>query len=120
MTDGFALYHWAPRERRKSIERRGLEPGHWSPDRLWKPPCICLANGPKMAWLLCGRYRPGIREWDLWWVSSLDLEGYEIIPSDDGEPREYRVYHRIYKRHLWMVGTRVNEHYQTTESEGDE
>lgn len=38
-------------------------------------------------------------------------DSYETIPFDDGEIREYRVYHRIFKRDLWMVGTRLNEHH---------
>lgn len=107
----FALYHWSPAERRKQIVKYGLRPGSVSSDRLWRPPYVCFADSPYRAWLLIGRYRPEIRDWDLWHTSSGDLDGYEVIPSDDGEPREYRVYHRVFKRHLWMVGSRQNEHF---------
>ena len=36
------------------------------------------------------------------------LDGYEVLPFDSNPERikEYRVYHRIYKRDLWFVGTR--------------
>lgn len=109
--DRFALYHWAPTTRRKQITRYGLRPGSLSSDQLWKPPYVCLAEGPLLAWQLIGRYRPLIHEWDLWWTTSDAAAPMEMIPSDDGQPREYRVYHRIYKRDLWLVGTRQNEHH---------
>ena len=110
---GFALYHWAPTTRRAQINRYGLRPGSLSSDRLWKPPYICLADSPRLAWDLIGRFRPLIREWDLWWTTSGAVGDHETIPSDNGEIREYRVYHRIFKRHLWHVGTRINEHHTT-------
>ena len=53
MTDaqeGFALYHWAPTSRRGQISRYGLRPGSLSSDRLWRPPFVCLADGPRAAW----------------------------------------------------------------------
>ncbi|NOQ62718.1 hypothetical protein [Mycolicibacterium fortuitum] len=110
-SDDFALYHWAPTTRRRQINHYGLRPGSLSSDRLWKPPYICLADSPLLAWNLIGRYRPHIHEWDLWWTSGSAVGHYETIPFDDGEIREYRVYHRIFKRDLWMVGTRLNEHH---------
>ncbi len=109
---GFALYHWAPTSRRKQITRYGLKPGSLSSCGQWKPPYICLAHSPRQAWNLIGRFRPQIPEWDLWWTSSDVVGGYEIIPDDYGDAREYRVYHRIFKRHLWLVGTRINEHHR--------
>lgn len=112
---GFALYHWAPTSRRKSITRYGLRPGSLSSDRLWRPPYVCFAPGPLHAWQLIGRFRPLIAEWDLWWTSSGSVGSYEEIPDDHGDVREYRVYHRIYKRDLWLVGSRPNEYF--TESE---
>jgi hypothetical protein len=108
---GFALYHWAPTSRRGQINRYGLRPGSLSSDRLWRPPFTCLADGPLAAWNLIGRYRPAIPEWDLWWTTSTAAGDFEGIPNDDGSWREYRVYHRIFKRDLWMVGTRLNEHH---------
>jgi hypothetical protein len=47
----------------------------------------------------------------LWWTSSDAVGDYETIPFDNGNVREYRVYHRIFKRDLWLVGTRINEYY---------
>lgn len=111
MSDSFALYHWAPATRRKQINRYGLRPGSLSSCRQWKPPYVCLADSPLLAWNLVGRFRPLIREWDLWWTSSDAVGDYEVIPTDDGDVREYRVYHRIFKRDLWLVGTRINEYY---------
>lgn len=112
MADSFALYHWAPTERRKQIIRFGLRPGSVSSCRQWKPPYICLANSPHLAWDLIGRYRPTIREWDLWWTTSDAAAPMEMLPFDDGTPKEYRVYHRIFKRDIWFVGSRLNEHYR--------
>lgn len=111
----FALYHWAPKSRRKQITRYGLRPHSLSSDLLWKPPYMCFADSPKLAWNLIGRFRPLIREWDLWWTSSDAVGGYEIIPDDDGGVREYRVYGRVFKRYLWMVGSRLNESFTDVE-----
>lgn len=106
------MYHWAPISRRKQIIRYGLRPGSRSSCGEWKPPYVCLADSPLLAWQLIGRYRPQIEQWDLWWTHSDAAVPYEEIPSDNGDVREYRIYHRIYKRDLWYVGTRVNEHHQ--------
>lgn len=108
----FALYHWAPKDRRKNIIRWGLRPGSLSSCREWKPPYVCLANSPVLAWDLIGRYRPLIKEWDLWWTTGADLFPYETIPNDDGSIREYRVYHRVYKSKLIYIGTRESEFYE--------
>jgi hypothetical protein len=115
MSGDFALYHWAPASRRKQILRYGLRPMSVSSCRQWKPPYVCLADGPRMAWDLIGRYRPFIQEWDLWWTASDLAAPMEMIPADNGDPREYRVYHRIYKRDIWFVGTRISEHYDPKE-----
>jgi hypothetical protein len=115
--DSFAMYHWAPTSRRKQINRYGLRPGSLSSDRLWKPPYVCFADGPQQAWRLIGRFRPTILEWDLWWTANDCVGGYEIIFDDTGQAREYRVYNRIFKRDLWLVGTRLNEHYARPEEE---
>ena len=114
----FALYHWAPTLRRKQINRYGLRPNSVSSDRLWKPPYVCLADSPVLAWDLIGRFRPLVETFDLWWTTGHAAMPYETIPSDDGQVREYRVYHRIFKRDLWMVGTRTNEHFDPTASVG--
>ena len=112
MRENFSLYHWAPKARRGQINRFGLKPGSLSSCRQWKPPYVCLADSPSLAWGLIGRFRPQIEEWDLWWTSANACFPYEEIPWDDGSVREYRVYHRIFKRDLWMVGSRINEFYK--------
>lgn len=106
------LYHWSPTSRRKAILRRGFVPGSWSTDRLWKPPYVCFSDSPSLAWALSGGTGRGAlhESWDLWMVHSDRLEGYEELPFDDEPDRikEYRVYHRIYKRDLWYVATRLS------------
>jgi len=47
----------------------GLRPGSVSSCRQWKPPYVCLADSPSLAWGLIGRFRPSIRDWDLWWTT---------------------------------------------------
>jgi len=96
----------------KSQIRYGLRPGSVSSCRQWKPPYVCLADSPSLAWGLIGRFRPSIRDWDLWWTTGAAAYPFETIPWDDGEVREYRVYHRIFKRDLWFVGSRINEHFR--------
>jgi hypothetical protein len=107
----FLLYHWAPASRRKGITHSGLVPGMWSSDRLWRPPYVCLAHSPSLAWGLSGGTFRGkqVKWWDLWMVWSSDLPGYEIVPYDNGDPKEYRVYERIYKRFIWYVGSRASD-----------
>lgn len=62
-----------------------------------------------LAWDLSGRVDRDIMHpsWDLWmvWADRL-TQGFEIIPFDDGTPREYRVHYRVYKRHIKYVATR--------------
>lgn len=108
------LYHWSPAERRRQINKTGLVPGSWSTDRFWKPPVICLASNPQLAWALSGGTARGAQhaEWDLWQVWMSDLNGYEEIVdyyknSDQTYIKEYRVYHRIYKKDVWYVATRI-------------
>lgn len=47
----------------------------------------------------------------VWSSTLLESGGYEIIPNDDGTPREYRFYFRVWKRDLWYVGTREQKKY---------
>lgn len=87
-------------------------PGSLSRCRQWRPPYVCLSDSPPLAWALSGQLDPEPKHWDLWMVWASRLTGYEQIPFDDGGPRsgdikEYRVYHRIYKRDLWYVATRT-------------
>lgn len=105
-----ALFHWSPSSRRKGIERRGLVPGSLAIDRKWRPPYIALAPSPEAAWQMSGEDERGAGHpsWDLWqvWLSNV---GAEAIPYDDGSAREFRVYERIYRRDLWLVGTRQRD-----------
>jgi hypothetical protein len=111
--DPFQLYHWSPTTRRPSILRRGLVPGSWSTDRLWRPPHVCFSDNPQMAWNLSGLTARGreVPAWDLWMMSSDVPAGYEEILDtypDTGRAyvKEYRVYERVFKRDLWWVASR--------------
>lgn len=101
------LYHWSPSTRRKSIGRYGLVPGKKSVCKAWNPPYVAFALNPVNAWQMSGEIHPEIEQWDLWAVHSGDLEGsLELIPFDDGETREVRVYTKTPGRHLFFVGSR--------------
>lgn len=109
--DPDVFYHWAHSSRRDAIKRRGLVPGQWSRDRLWKPPYVCLAPSPQIGWLLSGGmgYDHDKVEWDLWEVWVGEQKGYEEQYYDSGRLKEIRVYERIYKRNVWFVGSRLAE-----------
>ena len=109
------LYHWAPAERRKQIVRYGLRPSMrrtsivGAEASAWKAPVVCLGDSPSWAWALSGNLRwtpPG--EWDLWQTSLDRITAPVVIPSDDRPSgmHEVRTEHRVYKRDLWLVGTR--------------
>ena len=109
--DGYPLYHWSPRKNRKQILRYGIRVGMWSPDRVWKPPCSCWADNPKLAWELSGYFRPEILQWDLWMTWSDVPKGVELqIDYSPNKPghyvKEYRIYERIYKKDLVYIGSR--------------
>lgn len=111
-TEPLCLYHWSPSSRRKSIERSGLVPGSFSLGREWRPPHICYSANPHLAFDLSVRIHPEIKEWDLWMVYAWDADRFEAIPemyrnSDKHYIKEYRVYHRIYKRNVHYVGSRT-------------
>jgi len=108
--DGDIWFHWSPTSRRKSITRKGLIPGSYSTDRLWKPPHICLAESPRVAWSLSGAMHRGAEHesWDLWEVWTHDLKGYEVLMYDSGTHiKEIRVFERVYKRDVWLVASRM-------------
>lgn len=114
--EDIALYHWAPSRSRKGIMRRGLEPGHWSTDRMWKPPYVAYAESPQLAWILSAGQSHRLRHpdsWDLWLTGMDDVvrlhKGAEALMFDGGEDRvkEWRVYGRMPKSTLWFVGTRM-------------
>lgn len=103
-----ALYHWSPIERRASIRRVGLVPGRRAVDGLWRPPYVCLATSPSLAWGLSGgttRGRDASTAWDLWMVQ-LDRLTEQRVEQRPDLAEEYRVFDRIFKRHVWYVATR--------------
>ena len=108
MTKPFLLYHWSPIERRSRIKRYGMLPGSHSVTKEWKPPYTCWSDSPSLAWALSGMMHGKGREWDLWTMWSNVPKGYELLTFDDGEPKEYRVYERVFKRDIWYVGTRIS------------
>ncbi len=105
------LYHWAPSARRRSIQRLGLVPGRLNVTGELRPPYVCFADNPVLAWSLSGRMHPEIPEWDLWMVFAGHVEVRRRIDtfSDTGRRYvlEYRVHDRIPKRHVRYVGTRA-------------
>ena len=108
------LYHWSPTANRNSINRLGLVPGRKTLQGLWRPPYVAFADDPKLAWYLSGRMWPEISSWDLWlclFEHQTSFDEYEIITdtyvgSGRHFVKEYRIYTRVYKRDLWLVGTR--------------
>jgi hypothetical protein len=106
--DDWPLFHWSPTPARASIKRRGLVPGRLSLDRLWRPPYICFADSPSLAWSLSARIHPEIPQWDLWYCWR-QVVSYERLGGRGQDHDEYRVYERVYKADLWFVGTRSQE-----------
>lgn len=109
---GMSLFHWSPTRHRKGIIRRGLLPHrrpttHASPS--WRAPYVCFGDTPAWAWALSGGQRSApTGEWDLWETRLGDLTEPRILPVDDvNGVHEIRTEHRVYKRHLWHVGTRT-------------
>lgn len=105
------LYHWSPRSRKKQIVRYGLRPGMrcTTSSGPLGAPCVCFADSPSWAWALSGQlsYTPNA-EWDLWqtWLEALVDP---VVLATDERPSgiyEVRTEHRVYKRDLWLVGTR--------------
>lgn len=104
------IYHWTPSSRRKQINRYGLRPGMrptTSSEVCY--PVVCFADSPAWAWALSGgmRWTP-TGEWDLWqtWLEALTEP---IVLASADRPSgiyEIRTEHRVYKRDLWLVGSR--------------
>lgn len=107
-----ALYHWSPRSRRKQIIRHGLRPGMrlTTTSSPMGGMAICFADSPSWAWALSGgmRWTPD-GEWDLW-QTWLDRLTEPVVLADENRPSgvyEIRTGHRVYKRDLWLVGSRT-------------
>lgn len=106
------LYHWAPANRRRQIERYGLRPAMRPSTSLgeWKAPYVCLADSPQWAWALSGNNRwTQDGEWDLWttWMARITEPIIQPTPDRPTGIYEVRTEHRIFKRDLWYVGSRV-------------
>lgn len=105
------LFHWAPKARRKQITHYGLRPAmrpttHATP--AWRAPYICLGDTPSWAWALSGQQRSAPRgEWDLWQTWSSSVTEPSVMAGDCiNGIHEVRTHHRIFKRDLWLVGSR--------------
>lgn len=103
------LYHWSPAARRKQIIRYGLRPRSRGTTSTVVTPVICLADSPSWAWALSGEQRHSpAGEWDLWQTRLDAIEDPIVLPGRDrlSGIYEVRTEHRIFKRNLWLVGSR--------------
>lgn len=104
------LYHWAPSTRRGQINRYGLRPGmRPTTSSEMGAPCVCFADSPSWAWSLTLDGRGHAGEWDLW-QTSLDRLTEPIVLATPDRPSglyEVRTEYRVYKRDLWLVGSRT-------------
>lgn len=116
------LYHWSPRDRRKSIWRLGLMPGKKptcmtgeSGDeeldkamREWRAPYVCLGTSPSIAWGLSGDiFGEPLQLWDLWQVQLEANDEVHVNPIFGRHVTEVRVHNRIYKSRVWWVAERT-------------
>lgn len=108
------LYHWSPTARRRQITRYGLRPNmrrttHAGDGEGWRASCICFADSPSWAWALsAGQRSAPAGSWDLWQTYLEKLTDPIVLASTDRPSgiHEVRVTERVYKRDLWLVGTR--------------
>jgi len=104
------LFHWSPTARRGQIIRYGLRPSMRTTTHsgAWRAPFVCLADTPRWAWRLSGAQRSAPRvAWDLWQTWPDALTDPQVLSADHSNGvHEVRTEHRIYKRNLWLVGTR--------------
>lgn len=108
------LFHWAPRARRKQIIRYGLRPRMRTTATTgldgWRAPWTCFADSPSWAWALSGdQPNAPAGDYDLW-VTSLDRLVDPIVCESADRPsgmHEVRTRERVFKRDLWLAGTRT-------------
>jgi hypothetical protein len=106
------LYHWAPAARRNQIIRYGLRPGQRPTTHTdWRASYICFADTASWAWALSGAMPyTSTGAWDLWQTRLDRLTDPYVVPADwSNGIHEVRTGHRLYKRDLWHVATRVKE-----------
>lgn len=106
-------YHWSPKARRTQILSYGLLPSRKSTSTEgldYKAPYICLGDSPSWAWALSGGMKHTPKgEWDLWMTWQDKITDPKVM----GDPErhtgiyELRTEHRIYKRDIWYVGSRL-------------
>lgn len=119
------LYHWSPRDRRRSIIRHGLKPTTptlvevfgaepTGPRKLLPSQgvetiqAVCLGTSPSHAWSLCGAlWGQQDETWDLWQVNLDDTDTTHVLGCDGHRLGEIRVANRIPKSRVWHVGTRT-------------
>jgi hypothetical protein len=106
------MYHWAPESRRKGIIRYGLRPSMPSTTSTegYRAPYVCYADSPSWAWALSGQMKWAPEgNWDLW-MTYLDKIEEPVVHATPNRPSglyEVRSIHRLYKRDLWYVGSRM-------------
>jgi hypothetical protein len=108
------LFHWSPTKHRKQIMRRGLVPGRrpvTHPSAGFRAPVVCFGDTPRWAWALSGDQDSAPSgSWDLWQTRIDELvEPYVMPRSDYNGIHEIRTRHRVFKRGLWLVGTRIKD-----------
>lgn len=115
------LYHWSPRERRKSIDRLGLVPGkrnvcgpvyRWDADgnesrEEFRQPMLCFGVTPAVAWAYSNDVWKHPGTWDLWEVHLIDTDEVHVLSNYGPRIREVRVANRIKKSRLVWVGERT-------------
>lgn len=107
----FLLYHWSPSVNGPSIRDRGLRIRQAPAERRdgIRYPYVAFGFDPIDAWEMSGEAFGNFahpEDWDLWAVRASAARGFEIIPTDDGDAREARVYHSIAARHVLYVASR--------------
>lgn len=119
------LYHWSPRERRKSINHDGLVPGKrgingpWYPlgpdgqedDTLpeWRQPSISASLDPVTAWSYSHGAWRSTGTFDLWLFQLKPTDEVHVLPFWGGRLVELRIHNRIYKARLKWVGERTQQ-----------
>lgn len=110
ITDDTPLYHWSPTDRRESIQQRGLRTRQPSPQGgQFRLPFVALGLDPIGAWQMsAGSFGNPESSWDLWMTRVGTFRSgalYEVLPYDDGTPKEVRHYGMV--RDVVYVATRT-------------
>lgn len=103
-----ALYHWSPKENRRSILRDGLKVMEGANGADAEFPWICLGPTPSAAW---GFLPPSVNRaerypLDLWMVRLGDYTDTQIVTTDGATICEVRTYQSVPADRVWWVGER--------------